>query len=114
MTRIQVAIDDKAFRQRLCGTLTACHAGEVECVETPDMRVPGVVVLDTEHLERMATPLLRPERCVLVAHGVRGAMPDLMSRAWESGVRAVVYDRDPLDTLVLAVLSARIRKEAKS
>jgi fructose/tagatose bisphosphate aldolase len=112
MTRIQVALDDKTLSQRLCGALAACQAGHVEGVEDPDMRVPGVVVIDTEHLERMATPLARPERCVLVAHGSRGATPDLMSRAWESGVRAVVFDKDPLDTLVLAVLSARFRKEA--
>ncbi len=109
MNRIQIAIDDLAFRGALLLGLAASRAGEVDCVDLPDMQAPGVVVLDTEHLARLPAPLLRPERVVLVAHGRGADSSEMLQRAWEAGVHAVVYDKDPLDTMVLAVLSARLR-----
>ncbi len=64
------------------------------------------MVLDTEHLERLPAPLANPERIVLIARND----PGCLERAWEVGVTSVVFEKDPLNTAVLAVMGARLRK----
>jgi hypothetical protein len=79
------------------------------CVDELDQASSGVLVLDSDHLDRMRQPIRQPERVVLVAH----KNPDSLARAWDAGVNSVVYDRDPLNTAVLAILSARLRAPKK-
>ena len=70
----------------------------------------GVLVLDAEQLDRLAVPLDNPERVVLITKND----PRALSRAWEAGVNSVVFDKDPLNTTVLAVMSARLRSQKKA
>jgi hypothetical protein len=105
MDTIQVALADSPYAKALRELLLRNGACEVVCVESPDLDRAGVLVLDTEHLDRLAAPILSPERLVLIARNEPGAL----SRAWDAGVTSVVYDKDPLATAVLAVMAARLR-----
>jgi hypothetical protein len=64
-----------------------------------------VLVLDSEHLELLPSPLPDPERIVLIARND----PQSLTRAWEAGVNSVVFEKDSLNTAVLAILSTRLR-----
>jgi hypothetical protein len=105
---IQIAMMDSAYRTALCQMLASNAACQVSCVEDPDPAKAGVLVVDPEHLERLTAKLPHPESVVLIAR----SEPDMdihLSRAWEAGVHSVIYDKDPLPTAVLAILSARLR-----
>lgn len=105
MDTIQVALADTPYAQALRELLLRNGACEVVCVESPDPGREGVLVLDTEHLERLSAPIPHPEKLVLIARNE----PGCLSRAWDAGVTSVVYDKDPLATAVLAVMAARLR-----
>jgi hypothetical protein len=107
--RIQIAMSDTPFRSALCRMLTSSASCEVICVEEPDTASGGVLVVDTDHLKRLPLPLRQPERVVLVTHDEPGMLGQKLSQAWEAGVHSVVYDRDPLSTVVLAILAAKLR-----
>jgi DNA-binding NarL/FixJ family response regulator len=78
---------------------------EILRVDVPDAARAGVVVVDGDALERLAAPLENPERVVLVD---RGDGVDL-DRAFEMGIKSVVSSRDPLDTVLLAIMAAGLR-----
>jgi hypothetical protein len=78
---------------------------EILCVDVPDVARSGVVVVDEAALERLAAPIETPERVVLVDQG-DGVDLD---RAFEIGIKSVVSSRDPLDTVLLAVMAADLR-----
>jgi hypothetical protein len=102
---IQLAISDTSYRVAL-EDLLARHADwQVTCVEDPDLGLPGVVVVDRQHLDQLPNPLDGADRIVLITQKAPGEI----ARAWESGVTSVVYDNDPLGTAVLAILAARLR-----
>ena len=105
MEKIQIAIADTPYRQALAQMLSESVPCEVVCVDNPDMLASGVLVVDPDHLERLLHPIQRPERVVLVSHD----NAESLSRAWDAGVNSVVYDRDPINTAVLAILAARLR-----
>ena len=109
MDRIQIAISDEGYCAALRRALAACSAGDVVCVDEPDTALPGVLVVDLEHLMRLALPLKWPERFVLVSHDDPSGRDRTLDRAWQAGVRSVVSDRDPVNTAALAVISARLR-----
>jgi hypothetical protein len=104
MEKIQIAINDASYRAALARVLSQNAPCEVVCVDELDQVTGGVLVVDFDHLDQLR-PIRRPERVVLVAN----KNPDSLTRAWEAGVNSVVYDRDPLSTAVLAILSARLR-----
>ncbi len=105
MDTIQVALADMPYALALRDLLLRSGACEVVCVDCPDVDKIGVLVLDPEHLERLVSPIAHPERLVLVARDE----PSFLSRAWDAGVTSVVYDKDPLSTVVLAIMAARLR-----
>jgi hypothetical protein len=105
MEVIQVAISNSPYAVALREVLVRSGNWEVECVEAPDLTRDGVMVLDCDHLSRLPLPLVNPERVVLLAR--RDAHS--LSRAWDAGVNSVIFDRDPLNTAVLAVMAARLR-----
>jgi len=106
---VQLAISDAAFRDELMRMLSASDGAEVVCVDNPDPARSGVLVVDPEHLNRLALPLPRPERVVVVTDDSPGHMEDTLDHAWRAGVHSVVSTREPVGTAVLAVLSARLR-----
>lgn len=105
MDTIQVALADTPYAHALRELLLRNGACEVLCVDSPDLNQGGVLVLDAEHLDRLAAPIQHPERLVLIARNE----PKSLSRAWDAGVTSVVYDKDPLATAVLAIMAARLR-----
>ena len=110
METIQIAIGNTPYASALKELLTRNGSWDVRCVENPDMDCAGVLVLDAEQLDRLAIPLDNPERIVLITKND----PRALSRAWEAGVNSVVFDKDPLNTTVLAVMSARLRNQKKN
>jgi hypothetical protein len=105
METIQIAIANSPYAAALRELLSRSGPWEVLCVECPDWTRDGVMVLDPRCFELAPSPLERPERVVLIAPND----PGLFSRAWEAGVNSVVNEKDPIDTAVLAVMSARLR-----
>ncbi len=105
MEVIQLAISDAAYAAALRQRLERSGNWEVRCVDTPNWEAAGVVVVDAGAFERLPRPLPHPERVVLVATNE----PDQLSRAWEAGIASLVYQNDPLDTALLAIMAARLR-----
>jgi hypothetical protein len=105
MASIQLALHNRAVADELRRVLAASTTAAVECVERPDLDLEGVVVVDPVNLERLPQPIGNPERVVLITRDDPGSLRS----AWEAGVNSVVFDRDPLNTVVLAILSACLR-----
>lgn len=105
METIQVAITDAPYAAALRELLARNGSWEVLCVDKPDPTRDGVMVLDSRHLGLLPKPIPNPERVVLIA---RNETEDL-ARAWEAGVNSVITDKDPLNTVVLAIMAVRLR-----
>ena len=101
---IQLALYDSTYRHALRCLLQEAEDSPVFCVENPDLRYPGVLVLDTVHLQAIPLPIFHPERIVLVA----GNRNEDLEIAWKAGLQSVVLPEDPISTALLAVLSARL------
>jgi hypothetical protein len=106
MGTIQLAVMDARFADALKELLSRSGSWEVVCVESPDPAREGVLVLDLDALRRLRLPLANPERVVVVASHASGEL----SRAWDAGVTSVVSDKDPLSTVVLAIMAAHLAK----
>jgi len=105
MSTIQLALKNRNRATELQLMLAASSSCRVECVAEPDWQQSGVLVVDEQSLSALPRPLERPERVVLITHDD----PAVLKSAWEAGVSSVVFDRDPLSTVVLAILSACLR-----
>lgn len=105
METVQFAITDSPYASALRDLLERSGAAVVHCVGVADPMQAGVIVLDSDGLDRLLSPLLSPERVVLIA---RGGSEEL-ALAWNAGIRSVVFNEDPLETAVLAILAAGLR-----
>ena len=105
METIQVAITDAPYAAALRELLVRNGSWEVLCVDSPDPDRNGVMVLDWEHLGLLRQPISNPERVVLITRNDSGDL----ARAWEAGVNSVITDKDPLNTVMLAIMAARLR-----
>lgn len=105
METVQLTISDTPYASALRDMLRRNGACEVRCVETPDPRQEGVIVIDSDALDRLPLPLLRPERVVLITRND----PQHLAQAWNAGIRSVVFNEDPLSTAVLAIMAAELR-----
>lgn len=105
MASIQLALDNPALADTLQGMLRRTTDLPVRRVEHPDEDDNGVVVMDIGHLGRLGALLAHPERIVLIASKDASDFDN----AWQAGVGSVVSDKDPLSTVVLAILSACLR-----
>jgi hypothetical protein len=56
-------------------------------------------------LSSQASPPDFPDRVVLVTHND----PEILSHAWDLGIRSVVYNTDSPSTVLLAIMSAYLR-----
>lgn len=102
---IQLALSDAAKAEALRTILARSAQAQVECVERPEPESACAVVVDPAHLHRLPVPLRRPERVILVGPGDE----ESLQRAWDLGVSSVVNEQDPLNTVVLAILSVCLR-----
>ena len=105
METIQLAISDTAYAAALRGLLVRTGGWNVVTVESPNTRADGVVVVDSNALERLPSEIPNPDRVVLITPND----PHLLSRAWEAGIVSVVFDNDPINTALLAIMAARLR-----
>ncbi len=105
METVQLTIKDARYASALTDLLERNGTREVRSVEDPDPAREGVIVVDSEALDRLPFPFLNPERVVLITHND----PDHLARAWNAGIRSVVFNEDPLSTAVLAIMAAELR-----
>lgn len=105
MEIVQLTIGNTSYAKALEEMLKRNGAWEVRCVELPDLRVEGVLVVDCEAFQRLPSSLPNPERVVLITSND----PVHLSQAWEAGIVSVVFENDPINTAMLAILAARLR-----
>lgn len=105
MCTIQLALSDSAKADALSRMLARSTHIPVLCVETPDFGTACVVVMDGQRFEREPLAALHADRVVLITRNDEGHL----RAAWDAGVNSVLSDQDPLNTVVLAVLSTCLR-----
>jgi hypothetical protein len=102
---VQLALTNRDREKVLREALLRSGSWRVVSVPNPDPFRRGVTVMDEETFGKMRRPLAFPERVVLFAR----RDPQVLTRAWEAGIRSVVYDEDPSETAVLAIMAAALR-----
>jgi hypothetical protein len=105
MEIVQLTLTDTPYANALREQLERSGGREVRSVEVPDPHLEGVIVIDPDALELLPFPLPNAERIVLITRND----PQHLSRAWNAGVRSVVFYQDPLATAVLAIMAAELR-----
>jgi hypothetical protein len=105
METVQLAITDAPYASALRDLLERGGQRSVRPVEVPDPRQEGVIVVDSDALDRLPFPVQNPERVVLITRND----PQHLSQAWNAGIRSVVFSADPLSTAVLAIMAAELR-----
>ena len=105
MERLQLILSDASYASALREMLVRDGTWDVVCAEAPDSGWDGVIVLDPAGLDRLPSPVPHPERVVLITRND----PQYLSRAWEEGIISVVFDHDPLNTAMLAIMAAGLR-----
>jgi len=105
METVQLAISNKAYATALRDLLARNPGWKILMADTPDLRLEGIIVVDSEALDRLPTSIAKPERIVLIT---QKDAPHL-AKAWEAGIVSVVYDNEPVNTALLAVMAARLR-----
>jgi hypothetical protein len=105
MTIVQLAIRDSEYAQSLRNLLLGDGARKVLLVDKLDLRLNGVVVIDGRRFEDLSMLGSQPERFVVIA----STSADRLTKAWETGVRHVVFERDSANTAHLAVMAAELR-----
>jgi len=105
MYTVQLAIGKAPYGAMLQDLLEHTENCDVKAVDRPDPRRSGVMVVNEESLERLPMPLDQPERVVLIT----AKEPECLTRAWEAGIRSVVFESDPPRTMALAVMAAALR-----
>ncbi|MEN6536859.1 MAG: hypothetical protein ABFD60_01020 [Bryobacteraceae bacterium] len=105
METVQISIADASYGKALEELLLRDGECIVRSVDVPDPWVEGVLVVDSAAFQRLPSELPYPERVVLITQND----PEHLSRAWEAGVISVVFERDPINTAMLAIMAARLR-----
>ena len=105
METVQLTITDRPYAAALRELLERSGMPSVCCLEVADPFQDGVIVTDPEGLDRLPTPVHKPERIVLITRNDS----EHLARAWNAGIRSVVFNEDPLSTAVLAIMAAELR-----
>ena len=105
MQTIQLVLSDAGFAKRLKQLLSDNGNWPVTIKDVPSFNKGGVVVLDDKVLAALASPPDFPDRVVLVTHND----PEILSHAWDLGIRSVVYETDSASTVLLGIMSAWLR-----
>jgi hypothetical protein len=102
---VQLAIADGAYAATVREALCRSCAWHVESVARPDPARACVLVVDEAAFESLPLPLSNPERIVLITR----KDPQLLAQAWEAGIVSVVSAKDPMSTVLLAIMAAALR-----
>jgi len=105
MYTVQLAVENAPYGATLCDLLARMESCHVMAVDKPDPQQSAVLVVNEKTLDYLPMPIDRPERVVLITP----KDPKRLARAWEAGIRCVVFDSDPPRTMALAVMGAALR-----
>jgi len=105
MTTVQIIMANRGYARELERLLIRDGKHRVLQLESPDQNQAGVVVMDESSFNEFEKIPCQPEQVVLVA----GHESSLLTRAWEAGLRSVVYNDEPIQTTLLAVIAAELR-----
>jgi len=105
MYTVQLAVVNAPYGATLCDLLAHADSCDVQAVDKPDPGQSGVMVVNEKTVDRLPQPIDRPERVVLITP----REPERLSRAWEAGIRCVVFDSDPPRTRALAFMGVALR-----
>jgi hypothetical protein len=105
MKTVQLAIRDSEYAQSLRNSLLRDGTHRVFLVDRPDMRIDGVVVIDGNKLDALASCGDQSERFVVIAS--KGS--ESLSQLWNAGIRHVVFEGDSPGTAQLAIIAAELR-----
>ncbi len=105
MTTVQLAIPDSEYAQFLRTLLARDGAHRVLLVAKPNLNVGGVVVIDGRGFENSVPFGSQTERFVVIVPN----RADSLLKAWQTGVRHVVFERDSANTVQMAVMAAELR-----
>jgi hypothetical protein len=104
MTIVQLAMRDWEHACSLRDLLLGDNAHQVHVVESPNLAIQGVIVMDLDLLERSGVLASGRERLVVVASK---SSADL-ARVWKAGVQHVVFHGDAPKTVRVAVLATEL------
>lgn len=107
---VQLTLSDAPYASALRELLQDGGSRDVRCVAAPDTRQEGVIVIDSDALDLLPSPLPSPDRVVLITRND----PHHLEQAWDAGIRSVVFNEDPLSTAVLAIMAAGLRASKDS
>jgi len=105
MYTVQLAVGNAPYGALLSDLLRHTESCSVTAVDKPDPRQPGVMVVNEKTLDSLPSPIDRPERIVLITPNEARRL----ERAWQAGIRCVVFESDPPRTMALAVMAAALR-----
>jgi hypothetical protein len=105
METIQIAIANASYATALRDLLARNAGWRILSVEAPDPRIEGVIVVDSRSLDSLPKALENPQRVVLITPNEAAHL----ARAWEAGIVSVVFEYDPINTAILAIMAARLR-----
>jgi hypothetical protein len=105
MKTVQLAIRDSEYAQSLRNSLLRDGTHRVYLVDQPDLRIDGVVVIDSIKLDGGSPYEEQPERFVVITR--KGS--DSLSVLWNAGIRHVVFEGDSPSTAQLAIIAAELR-----
>jgi hypothetical protein len=109
VTTVQLAISNKSYAHALQILLADDGQHNVTVVNEPTFRLPGVIVTDAALLGDSLNST-EASRFVVIAH----SGTDDLSRLWQAGFPTVVYDREPVTVVYLAILAAELRLNGKN
>ncbi|MCU0227498.1 MAG: hypothetical protein MUF01_07640 [Bryobacterales bacterium] len=105
MTTVQIIMADSRYASELGRLLLRDGQHRVLHLDALDEAESGVVVMDSHHFQDLSLPPCHPDQVVLVADHQEA----LLTKAWEAGLRSVVYADEPIQTTLLAVIAAELR-----
>jgi hypothetical protein len=105
MTTVQIIMANQQYATELERLLKRDGQHRVLQLDEPSSQEAGVVVMDAEAFRKHSEASLHPDQVVLVADHEES----LLTKAWEAGLRSVVFRDDPIQTTLLAVIAAELR-----
>jgi hypothetical protein len=103
MKTVQLAIQDPEYADSLRDVLQQDVKRQVHLVASPDLDLPGVIIVDASQLQDL--PLLKNEPNRLIVLVAKG---DDLSKVWDAGVRHVVFHGDPPETTNTVILGMEL------